>query len=233
MRRRVIKRSAFIFLALLASMAALLLPNSKNFNVSPVSEYRTTSGCSPTPDVNYGLIRVQGRFTVTSNPNEYAVVLATERNFLLGTVITVDKFGNIFMSMRSTSSSDTTQYAVLLSGPTQLNLENLIEIDFYLDKRIEVEFNGVSVPLIGVNGVGIINTHKMKTQISEICVDRFGSKNLSGVSLVILKQYAPQKNVQFGFLKAMLFMATLGLVLVVSKEFLEPSFKTDLKDQNI
>jgi hypothetical protein len=231
--KRVAKRSVCFSLAFLASSASFLLPNSKNFNVSPVSEYRTTNGCSPAPHENYGLIEVQGRFAIASNPNEYSVVLATERNFLLGTAITIDKYGNIFLSMRSAYSSDTTQYAVLLSKPTQLNSEHFVEIDFYLDKRIEVRFDGVSVPLDGVNGVGLINTRKMKTEISEICVNRFGSKNLSGVSLMTLKQYAPQLNIQFGFLKAMLLLVTLGLVLVLCKEFSKPSVDTDLNDQII
>ena len=217
MIREARKQLVKIFLAVIAMTAAMLTPNSVDIGGYPVSQHHVTSGCSPAPHENFGLIELKVEFKVASRPNEFAVIFATDRNFSLATAITIDKYGNIFVSLRSAYSSDTYKYAVLLSAPIPINSKHAVEIDFHIDKRINIKFDGKNTPLVDVNNGNAINTREIKTEISEICINQFGSKNFNGAAFVDLQQFEKPIQIQLPFFRVMLLLFALGFALLAVK----------------
>lgn len=211
---------------MLALTATLLVPNSLSIGPYPVSEYKNSIGCTPAPRENFGLIKLQAQFKVTNRPNEFAVIFATDRNFSLGTALTIDKYGNVFISLRSAYSTDTYKYAVLLSAPSPVNSQHAVEIDFHVDKRINIKFDGKNVRLVDVNNGSAINTREIKTEINEICIKQFGSKNFNGVAFVDLQQFEKPIQIQLPFFRVMLLLFALGFALLAVKG--SANDKTDL-----
>jgi len=215
--RGVRKKIAVIVLAVIVLAAAMLTPNSVNISGYPVSNHRVTSGCTPAPRENFGLIKLQAEFKVANRPNEFAVIFATDRNFLLGTAITIDKYGNVFLSLRSAYSADTYKYAVLLSAPSPLNSKHAVEIEFHVDKRVNIKIDGKNIPLVDVNNGSAINTRGIKTEINEICIKQFGSKNFNGAAFVDLQQFEKSIQIQLPFFRVMLLLFALGFALLAVK----------------
>jgi hypothetical protein len=209
-----------------AFLAALLTPNSIKISPNPIAEYRNSSGCAAAPRGNYGLVQLKAEFKAVSRPNDFAVIFATDRNFSLGTAITMDKYGNVFISLRSSYTTDSYKYAVLLSPPRPLNSKQVVEIDIHIDKRIAIKFDGKVVPLVDVNNGMAINFREMKTEINVMCIDRFGSKNFDGTSSVVLKQFERPLQIQLPLLRVMLLLSALGFALLAVRE-LSPN-KIDL-----
>ena len=226
MRKKVPKQVVYGVFVALALLVALLTPNSMKMSPHPIAEYRNSSGCAAAPRENFGLIQLKADFKVMSRPNEFAVIFATDRDFSLGTAITIDKYGNIFMSMRSSYAADIYKYAVLLSAPFPLNRKRVVEIDIHVDKTIVIKFDGKVVPLVDVNNGMAINFREMKTEINEMCIDRFGSKNFDGTSSVVLKQFERPLQIQLPLLRVMLLLSALGFALLAVRE-LSPN-KIDL-----
>ena len=212
------KKIAITVSAVIALTAAMLTPNSVNISGYPVSNQLVTSGCTPAPRENFGLIKLQAQFKVTNRPNEFAVIFATDRNFSLGTALTIDKYGNVFVSFRSAYSTDTYKYAVLLSAPGPLNSQHSVEIDFHVDKRINIKFDGKNVRLVDVNNGSAISTREIKTEINEICIKQFDSKNFNGVAFVDLQQFEKPIQIQLPFFRVMLLLFALSLAILVIKE---------------
>ena len=218
MIRGVRKKIAMIVLAAIAMTATMLTPNSVNISGYPVSNHRVTSGCTPAPRENFGLIKLRAEFKVANRPNEFAVIFATDRNFSLGIALTIDKYGNIFVSTRSAYSADTYKYAVLLSAPSPVGSRHSVDIDLHVDKRIKIKFDGKIVPLVDVNNGSTINTREMRTEVNELCTKRFGTKDFNGVALITLKQYELPINIQLTFLRMLMLLCALGLAILVIKE---------------
>ena len=220
------KKIAIIVSAVIALTVAMLTPNSVNISGYPVSNQLVTSGCTPAPHENFGLIKLQAQFKVTNLPNEYAVIFATDRNFSLGTALTIDKYGNVFISLRSAYSTDTYKYAVLLSAPSPVNSQHAVEVDFHVDNRINIKFDGKNVRLVDVNNGSAVNTREIKTEINEICIKQFGSKNFNGVAFVDLQQFEKPIQIQLPFFRVMLLLFALGFALFAVQGSLDD--KTDL-----
>ena len=220
------KKIAITVSAVIALTAAMLTPNSVNISGYPVSNQLVTSGCTPAPSDNFGLIELRAEFKIANRPNEFAVIFATDRNFSLGTALTIDRYGNVFVSLRSAYSTDTYKYAVLLSAPSPLYTKHAVEIDFQVNKRINIKFDGKNVPLVDVNNGSAINTRGIKTEINEICIKQFGSKNFNGVAFVDLQQFEKPLQIQLPFLRVMLLLFALGFALLAVKGLSDD--KTDL-----
>ena len=220
------KKIAIIVSSVIALTAAMLTPNYVSISGYPVSNQLVTSGCTPAPRENFGQIKLRVEFKIVNRPNEFAVIFATDRNFSLGTALTIDKYGNVFISLRSAYSTDTYKYAVLLSAPSPVNSQHAVEIDFHVDKRINIKFDGKNVRLVDVNNGSAINTREIKTEINEICIKQFGSKNFNGIAFVDLQQFEKPIQIQLPFFRVMLLLFALGFALLAVKG--SANDKTDL-----
>lgn len=209
------KLRTFLLSILLAAIA-IALPDVIKVSTGIVEEVNVTSDqsrCIPVSLWNSQKLQFTVTVSVDRRPTDYAVLWTTQLPHTDGVAMTIDLYGNLFLSIRSLVWGSGGPKVFLISKPFEPGSQH--EIVFWIEGRAldRAIVDGDAIEIRSVDGSTVNTDRSLDTTFSQICTGYETQKYFLGHVGLRVVGLGDERDLQIVFFKVLLLIVSLGVLL--------------------
>jgi hypothetical protein len=126
-------------------------------------------------------VSIKFQYRVSQRPSDYSYLFATSSAPDGGIRVSIDKFGNIFLSVESKNKEKSAYQLILISGPHDLN--KWLKVSLYIDtslEALEIDYADESIAIGEARGGYVVQVNDMLLTTSNVQIGGTDNHNFDG-----------------------------------------------------
>jgi len=197
-------------------LVSLMMPDSLQMSSGAerlVSMDGNKRSCELLDFWNFPRLDITTSLEVKTRPLDFGIVWSSTSDHKEGIAMTIDKFGNLFLSIPSALWGVKEPMVFLITGPFDLETRHEIAVVLERGAIRSATVDGNDVALRSLDGTVRMSDQVLKTSINRLCAGMSTSRPIEGdVNLVVLGGADP-RTFQLVLLRVMLMVLSLILFL--------------------
>lgn len=211
-----LKKWRRILVAVLLLLMALVTPDTLNLSAGTsqmVSVNGSEKSCVSMELWNVPRLKIAVNLIVLTRPTDYAVVWSSTLDYRSGVAMTLDNFGNLFLSTPSALWGVREPIVFLLSSPFEPGSLHQVIVEVDSGAISSAQVDGEDVEIRSLDGTVRASDQILKTAMNRMCAGNSTIRPVAGeVKLSVIASAAP-RTFQLGLLRLALMAISLALFL--------------------
>jgi hypothetical protein len=159
-------------------------------------------------------VSIKFQYRVSQRPSDYSYLIATSSAPDGGIRVSIDKWGNIFLSVESKNKEKSPYQLILISGPQDLN--KWLKVSLYVDTSLEalkIDHAGERVAIGEARNGYVIQVNDMLLTTSNVQIGGINNHNFDG-DIKDFEMSFGSTGIRIDLINLKLFFGLLAIILV-------------------